>query len=162
MDIRSYQSEDKDQVISLIAEYRVFLSSLKSVSKTIDLETARTELDDYLSPRYVIYVAALDDEILGYLVCRVDQDVVWAESLFVKPSSRRKGVGSALYLEAERLVEKLGGDTVYNWIHPNNVGIIQFLRRRGYNVLNLVEVRRPWTGEENPSKIQVGEFQFRY
>jgi GNAT superfamily N-acetyltransferase len=162
MDIRNYQPKDRDQVISLIADYRVFLSGLKSFSKAPDLDAAKNELEDYLGPRYLIYVATLDDEILGYLVCRVDQDVVWAESLFIKPSARRKGVGSALYLEAERLVEKLGGDTVYNWIHPNNTGITQFLKKRGYDVLNLVEVRRPWPGEKNLSKIQVGEFQFRY
>lgn len=162
MDVRIYQPEDKEKVISLIAEYRVFLSSLKSISKTADLDAARNELEEYLGPRYPIFVATLDDEILGYLVCRVDQNVVWAESLFVKPSARRKGVGSALYLEAERLVEKLGSDTVYNWIHPNNAGIIQFLKKRGYDVLNLVEVRRPWSGEKNLSKLQVGEFQYRY
>jgi GNAT superfamily N-acetyltransferase len=162
MDIRIYQPEDTDQVISLIADYRVFLSGLKSISKTADLDAARNELEDYLGPRYPIFVATLDDEILGYLVCRVDQDVVWAESLFVKQSARRKGVGSALYLKAELLAKKLKGDTVYNWIHPNNAGIIQFLKKRGYDVLNLVEVRRPWSGEKNLSEIQVGESEFRY
>ena len=162
MEVRIYQPEDKDQIISLIADFRVFLSDLKSLSKAPDLDAARNELKDYLGPGYLIYVAILDDEIPGYLVCRIDQDVVWAESLFVKPSARRKGVGSALYLEAERLVEKLGGDTVYNWIHPNNAEIIQFLKKRGYDVLNLVEVRRPWSGEKNLSKIQVGDFQFKY
>ncbi len=162
MEIRSYLSEDEDQVISLTAEYRVFLSSLKSISKNPNIETARSELEDYLSSNCSIYVAAVDDEILGYLVCRIDQNVVWAESLFVKASVRRKGVGSALYSEAERLAKELDGETVYNWIHPNNTGIIQFLIKRGYDVLNLIEIRRPWLGEENLSRIQVGDHHFKY
>jgi ribosomal protein S18 acetylase RimI-like enzyme len=162
MEIRQYRSEDEGQVISLIAEYRVFLLSLKSISKNPDFEIARNELEDYLSPRYSIYIAVVDDEILGYLICRIDQNIVWAESLFVKPSARRKGIGSALYSEAERLVKELGGETVYNWIHPNNIGIILFLKKRGYDVLNLIEIRRPRSGEENLSVILVDNHTFNY
>jgi GNAT superfamily N-acetyltransferase len=162
MEIRNYRLEDKDQVISLIAEYRAFLSSLKSISKNPDYVSAGTELEDYLSPRYSIYVAKAGDETLGYMVCRIDQNVVWAESLFVKTSARRKGIGSALYSAAERLVKEVDGDTVYNWIHPNNVGIIQFLKRRGYDVLNLIEIRKPWSREQSFSEIQVGDHQFKY
>jgi ribosomal protein S18 acetylase RimI-like enzyme len=162
MEIRRYRPEDKDQIILLIAEYRVFLSSLKSVTRNHDAELASIELGDYLSTRYSIYVAASNGNLLGYLVCRIDQNIVWAESLFVKESERRKGIGSALYAEAERLAENLDSETVYNWVHPNNAGIILFLKKRGYNVLNLVEIRKPWTGEENLSTVQVGNHQFRY
>ncbi len=162
MEIRTYRPEDKGQVIPLIAEYRVFLSSLKSLSKEPDLEAARSELDCYLSPKYSIHVAEANNEILGYIVCKVEQTVVWAESLYVTPSARRKGVGSALYSEVEHLAEELEEETVYNWVHPNNAGIIQFLQKRGYDVLNLVEVRKPWSGEKNLSKIQVGDYQFKY
>jgi len=99
---------------------------------------------------------------ISYLVCRIDQNVVWAESLFVKPSARRKGIGSALYSQAERLVKNPDEETVYNWIHPNNTVIIHFLKKRGYNVLNLVEIRKPRSEEGNLSEIQVGDHWFKY
>ncbi|NHI83470.1 MAG: GNAT family N-acetyltransferase [Candidatus Thorarchaeota archaeon] len=162
MEIRRYRPEDNNQIVPLIAEYRVFLSSLKSVTKNPDFELASIELGEYMSSKYCIYVADDYRNILGYLVCRIDQDIVWAESLFVKESERRRGIGSALYAKAEQLVEKLGSETVYNWIHPNNDGIILFLKKRGYNVLNLVEIRRPWTGEKNFSTVQVGNYKFKY
>jgi hypothetical protein len=38
--------------------------------------------------------------------------------------------------------------------------IIGFLQQRGYQVLNLIELRRPRTGEELTGKIQVGVNEF--
>ncbi len=55
-----------------------------------------------------------------------------------------------------------GGDTVYNWIHPDNRGIVLFLRKRGYKVLNLIESRRPRMNEKLTSRIQVGEYESDY
>jgi len=162
MEIRNYQPDDSAQIISLIADYRVFLSGLRSIPSSPDLEAARDELEDYLTVNFQIYVAIEVNEILGYLVCRTHQNVVWAESLFVKTSARRQGIGSELYSKVEDLALELDCETVYNWIHPNNTGIIHFLTKRGYDVLNLVEVRRPWSGESNLSRIQVGDHQFRY
>ena len=98
------------------------------MTQDIDLEAAKKELAGYQEANFPIFVAENDDgNIGGYLVCRV-VDVVWAESLFVSPEFRRKGIGSALYAEAERLAQELGNDTVCNWVHPNNDKIISFLR----------------------------------
>ncbi|MHA1135420.1 MAG: GNAT family N-acetyltransferase [Candidatus Thorarchaeota archaeon] len=162
MKIRRYNPEDTEQIVSLIADFRVFLASLKSLSKNPEIQDARVELDDYLSDRYRIYVAEDETSIVGYLVCKIDQNTVWAESLFVIPSMRRKGIGSALYSEVESLAQSLGGNTVYNWVHPNNEYIICFLKKRGFDVLNLVELRKPWPNEKIFSRIDVGKHQFRY
>jgi ribosomal protein S18 acetylase RimI-like enzyme len=101
-------------------------------------------------------------DIMGYLVCRVEENVLWAESLYVSPRHRRRGVASALYARAEQLAAELGGDSVYNWVHPNNDAIIVFLRRRGYHVLNLIELRRARTGETRRQRIAVGSHEFDY
>ena len=162
MNFRKYTLEDTEQIVSLIADFRVYLASLKSLSKDPDIRAARVELEDYLSDRYCIYVAEDEVSIVGYLVCKIDQNTVWAESLFVKPSMRRKGVGTALYSKAESLAESLGGNTVYNWIHPSNKEIILFLKRRGIDVLNLIELRKKWPNEKITSTIDVGNNQFKY
>ena len=72
------------------------------------------------------------------------------------------GIASALYAEAECLAEKLGSSTVYNWVHPNNNIIVAFLKKRGYDVLNLVEVRRARPGERPDKTISVGQDEFSY
>jgi len=161
--VRKYESEDEHQVVRLIAEFRIALDTLKQSGVLPNDDSARQELHEYLGKGFPILVA-IDDmkKILGYVVCRVDEDVVWAESLFVSPRARRRGIGSLLYSEAEHLVESLGGGTVYNWVHPNNNVIISFLRKRGYCVLNLVEIRRPRKGERLTTKVQVGEYEFDY
>jgi ribosomal protein S18 acetylase RimI-like enzyme len=140
---------------------------LRGQERQLDLAAARQELAEYQEKYYPIYVAEGDaanpseaSSLIGYLVCRVEGDVVWAESLYVTPQCRRQGIGSALYAEAEHLAQELGGDAPYNWVDPHNDKIIAFLQRRGYNVLNLIELRRARPGEETRQKIRVGAHEF--
>ncbi|TFH10102.1 MAG: GNAT family N-acetyltransferase [Candidatus Thorarchaeota archaeon] len=160
--IRPYHIADKEDVVTMIASLRVFLAKLKSIDRTLDLESAAAELESYLRNNFPVFVAEVSDGLAGYLVCKIDEDVVWAESIFVRPEYRRQGIASSLYVEAERLTQELGGDTVYNWVHPNNNVSISFLKKRGYNVLNLIELRRPWKGEELSTKVRVEENMFDY
>lgn len=60
------------------------------------------------------------------------------------------------------MAKRLGGDTVYNWVHPNNDKIIPFLLKRGYNVLNLIEIRKPSGNEFLTQKINVGKYEYNY
>jgi ribosomal protein S18 acetylase RimI-like enzyme len=125
--------------------------------------TAAAELQEYNDLAPPIFVAELAaGQIVGYLVCRTEADVVWAESLFVDPVYRRRDIAAQLYEAAEQLAAGRGGATLYNWIHPNNEPIIAFLRRRGYDVLNLVEIRRPLPGEAALGRLKVGEHEYRY
>jgi ribosomal protein S18 acetylase RimI-like enzyme len=160
--IRRYQESDWQEVVEMIASLRVFLAKLKSMEQNLDLERAADELQSYLGKNFPVFVAESPEGLAGYLVCKIDEDVVWAESIFVRPEYRRQGIASLLYIEAERLAQELGGDTVFNWVYPNNNVSISFLKKRGYKVLNLIEVRRPWEGEEPATKIQVGQNEFDY
>jgi len=161
--IRPTRPDDQAQLLPLIAAFRMALGQLRGHMPTLDLDAAHQELQDYQRQNYPIFVAeGQAGRLVGYLVCRVQDEIVWAESLFVSPAQRRQGVGSALYAQAETLAQDLGGDAPYNWVHPNNDKIIAFLQKRGYNVLNLVELRRPWPGEETTQKIQVGQHKFDY
>ena len=163
MNIRSYQSNDSTEVIKLIAKFRVRLAKLKGISKELDLNSAKEELEFYEKKKYPIFIAEDDKSVvIGYHVCRVEDDIIWSESLYVNPEMRRKGIGSKLYKEAEELVEKFGGDTVYNWVHPNNDMSIPFLKSRGYDVLNLIEIRKKRPNEVFTQEIKVGKYEFNY
>ena len=163
MKIRSYENRDKTGIIKLIGKFRVRLTQLKGIEKKIDLENAKEELEFYLNKGYPIFIAEDDNNtIIGYHVCRVEEEIVWSESLYVIPENRRKGIGSDLYEEAEKLVNELGGDTVYNWVHPNNEMSIPFLKKRGYDVLNLIEIRKKRPNEKITQEINVGKYDFNY
>ena len=56
----------------------------------------------------------------------------------------------------------MGEDTVYNFVHPNNDGMIAFLRAKGYTVLNLIEIRKPYRDETPKTSIRVGNHTFDY
>jgi hypothetical protein len=57
----------------------------------MDLAAARDKLVEYTAKNLSIFVAEDDQSSLaGYLVCRVDGEVVWVEFLFTAPEYRRQ------------------------------------------------------------------------
>ena len=162
MKIEQLTKADVGGAAPLAADFRVQLSSFKGIVSEPDRAAGEEELLYYLERGFPMYAAKDGERIVGYIVCRVDEPCVWAESLYVMPEYRRQGVASALFEKAEQLAASFGEDTVYNYIHPNNAAVIAFLRSRGYTVLNLVEVRKPYSGEELSKKIRVADTEFDY
>ncbi|MBZ9687386.1 GNAT family N-acetyltransferase [Clostridium estertheticum] len=163
MNLRLANTDDEKKIASLIAQFRTDLKQLKGIKSTPNIEQAKEEFKEYIQAKYPIFVAEENNkELLGYLVCRIDNGTVWAESLFVSYNARRNGIASKLYEKAEEIAKELGGSTVYNWVHPNNDKVIPFLSKKGYNVLNLIEIRKPWENEVLTQKITVGKYEYNY
>ena len=154
--------QTNDALTRLVALFRVELRSYKGITSKPNIEAAREEMEEYLAAGFPVFAAIIDGEYAGYVVCRVDSEVVWVESIFVKEEYRRHGVASALHSKAEEIAASYGEDTVYNYVHPNNHRMIGFLRKRGYTVLNLIEIRKPYKGEKLTQTITVGEHEFDY
>lgn len=146
----------------LVAGFRVTLKSYKGIVAKPDEAAAAEELREYFEAGWPVFTARLDGSLCGYLVCRTEGPCVWVESLYVLPEHRRQGVASALFRRAEAFAAERGEDTVYNYVHPNNDGVIAFLRSMGYSVLNLIEIRKPYEGEALSTSIRVGENEFDY
>ena len=155
-------SEVNDALAEMVASFRVELRSYKGIVSRTNVDAGREEMEEYLVAGFPVFVAMVDGQYAGYVVCRVDSEVVWVESIFVKDEFRRHGVASALHRKAEDIAASYGDDTVYNYVHPNNHRMIEFLRKRGYTVLNLIEIRKPYKGERLTQAITVGEHEFDY
>ena len=151
-----------DDLAQMDAQFRVELRSFKGIVSKPNVEAGREEMEEYLAARFPVFAAVVDGEYAGYVVCRIDNQVVWVESIFVREEYRRRGVASALHSKAEEIAASYGNDTVYNYVHPNNHRMIAFLRKRGYTVLNFIEIRKPYQGEKLTQVIQVGEHEFDY
>ncbi|GAA0127135.1 hypothetical protein UT300019_30390 [Clostridium sp. CTA-19] len=163
MNIRLANLNDKEKIAILIAQFRVDLKELKGIKSKFNIEQSKEEFEEYIEANYPIFVAEENNkELLGYLVCRIDNGTVWAESLFVSHDVRRNGIASKLYKKAEDIAKELGESTLYNWIHPNNDKVIKFLSKKGYNVLNLIEIRKPWDNEILTKTITVGNYEYNY
>lgn len=162
MNIHPARLCDESRLIELVACFRDTLAQMRGADIARDIPAARSELGEYRQKGCPIFVAEEEGaELAGYLVCRVEGEVVWVESLFVMPAYRRIGVASLLYAEAEGLAAGLGGDAPYNWVDPGNKAMIAFLAKRGYDVLNLIELRCAREEESVPGKISVGRNEFR-
>ena len=155
-------SQVSDALAEMVALFRVELRSYKGITSKPNIEAAREEMEEYLAAGFPVFAAIVDGAYAGYVVCRVDSEVVWVESIFVKEEYRRHGVATALHSKAEEIAASYGEDTVYNYVHPNNHRMIGFLRKRGYTVLNLIEIRKPYKGEKLTQTITVGEHEFDY
>ena len=163
MEIREVKLNDNNgELAEMVALFRVELRSYKGIVSTPNLEAGKEEMEEYLLAEFPVFVALVDEDYAGYMVCRIQEDVVWVESIFVKEKYRRLGVATALHDKAEKLAETYGNETVYNYVHPNNHRMIEFLRKRGYTVINLIEIRKPYQGEKLTQTITVGDHKFDY
>jgi ribosomal protein S18 acetylase RimI-like enzyme len=162
MHVRPFRESDKTEVALLIAELRVALAGLKGKTVELDRQAATEELDEYLDLNSPLFVSELENQVVGYIICRVDGNTVWAEMMYVKPEVQRQGIATNLFSRAEELAVSLGGSTLYNWTHPNNDAIIAFLRSQGYTVMNLIEVRKPSPGEDLVQNVRVDRHEFDY
>ncbi|MFZ6027196.1 MAG: GNAT family N-acetyltransferase [Chloroflexota bacterium] len=161
LNIRPAGEPDRASLIEAIGEFRMALARLRNHSPTGDKTAAAAELDDYIERGFPIYVAEESPfGIVGYMVCRIDEDVLWVESLYVAEAFRRKGVAAQLYDVAERMAKELGGNAPYNWVDPHNDAIIRFLKKRGYDVLNLIELRKKEPGETLTQTVKVGGHEY--
>ena len=155
-------TEVNDALAEMVALFRVELRSYKGIVSKHNIDAGREEMEEYLAAGFPVFAAIVDGEYAGYVVCRVDSQVVWVESIFVKEEYRHHGVATALHSKAEEIAATYGEDTVYNYVHPNNHRMIEFLRKRGYTVLNPIEIRKPYKGEKLTQTIAVGEHEFDY
>lgn len=162
MNIIKIDKQSADKIASLIADFRVTLRSYKGIESQPDIEAGKEEILDFLESGHPVYAAEDKGVLAGYIVCRIDDPCLWVEQIYVQSEYRRKGVATLLFEKAEEIAGTMGEDTVYNYVHPNNDGMIQFLRSKGYTVLNLIEIRKPYKDENLTTTIDVSKNTFDY
>lgn len=62
--------------------------------------------------------------------------------LFVKSDYRGGSIASDLFYYSETFAKELGNDQMFVWVHPDNQPMLRFLKKKGYEVLNLIEVKK--------------------
>ena len=162
MEIIRIDNEKAGQLAPLAAEFRVTLRLLKGIESQPDIEAAKEEILEFTNAGYPVFAAQEDGEMAGYIVCRIEEPCLWVEHIFVRSEYRRRGIASMLFSKAEEIAESMGEDTVFNFVHPNNEKMIAFLRSKGYTVLNMIEIRKPYKNEKLAAEIQVGSSTFDY
>ncbi|MBE6126181.1 MAG: GNAT family N-acetyltransferase [Erysipelotrichaceae bacterium] len=143
-------------------EFRKELAALRNYQCDADLESAQSEIGFYLSRRYPVFAASVNGAFVGYAVCRIDDDVVWLESVYVKKEYRNKGIATMLLKKCEEVAEEYGNETLYIYINPDNEQVIGLLNKNGYDVLNLIEVRKKYRDEKTNREYKIGDHTYKY
>ena len=146
----------------LCQDFRKTLARFRQNEFTGDVDDCVEELRSYLKKDYPIFAISDNGKYIGYCVLRIDSDVVFLESIFVRKENRRKGVGKILLDKAANIAEEYGNETLYMSVHPNNDEMLGFLRNNGYDVLNLIEIRKAYHDEVNDDTYTIGNNTYRY
>ena len=162
MELIKVGTMDADRIAPLVAAFRIQLKSFKGIKSPPNTEAGKEEILEYLESGFPVYAVEDRGVFVGYIVCRIDEPCLWVEHIFVREESRRKGVATMLLNKAEEIAASMGEDTVYNFVHPNNENMIRFLRSKGYTVLNMIEIRKPYKGEKLTATIHVEKEAFDY
>ena len=162
MELIRIGTKDADRLAPLVAAFRIQLKSYKGIRSQPNTEAGKEEILEYLSSGFPVYAVEDRGAFIGYIVCRIDAPCLWVEHIFVREDDRRKGVATMLFSKAEEIAASMGEDTVYNYVHPNNENMIRFLRSKGYTVLNMIEIRKPYEGEKLNTVIHVEKEAFDY
>ena len=73
MEVIKYSEEFFQEVVVLLASFRVHLKSLKGVNSNLDIESAKKELTSFINDeQYPIYLCVDDNKVLGYMILKVD------------------------------------------------------------------------------------------
>ncbi len=153
---------DADKIAPLVAAFRAQLKSYKGIRSQPDSDAGKEEILAFLEAGFPVYAVEESGVFVGYIVCRIDEPCLWVEHLYVREDYRRKGAATMLFEKAEEIAASMGEETVYNFVHPNNQNMIRFLRSKGYTVLNMIEIRKPYAGERLTTTIHVEKEAFDY
>ena len=83
MKIYRIDEKDIDRIAPLVADFRVELCSYKGIEAVPDIEEGKEDLLYFLKEQYPVFAAEENGEMAGYLVCRIEDEVLWVEHIFV-------------------------------------------------------------------------------
>ena len=134
MKIRAFEEADSPAVISLWREVFAYTTPHNDPALVIDRKMALQ--------RELFFVAALDERIVGTVMGGYDGHRGWLYSLAVHPSSRGRGIGTALVRHLERALADLGCVKINLQVLASNPKVVAFYEKLGYRVEERISMGR--------------------
>jgi GNAT superfamily N-acetyltransferase len=131
-----------ENLAALVQEFRNVLSELGKNATRCSLEEARVEAAGYFEPGHTVVGLFQANSLIGFSVVSVDDGVYWLSWIYVRPEHRGFVNASRLFDASEKIALEAGEARLYIWIHPNNTLMLRFLKKKGYDTLNLIEVTK--------------------
>jgi ribosomal protein S18 acetylase RimI-like enzyme len=145
--IRGYRSDDRNDLVALW-QLGGLTRAWNDPDRDIDRKVAK-DPDNLL-------VLEVDDRLIGSVMVGYDGHRGWINYLVVHPDHRGTGLGRVLMHEAERRLCALGCPKVNLQVRSSNRSAIDFYRRIGYSVDDVVSLGRRLEVDEVPPTIKNG------
>ena len=123
MNIRKFMPSDQDDLIAL---WRRVFPDDPAHNEPAQVLQAKLEVDD------LIFVAILDDKLVGACMVGYDGHRGWLYAVAVAPEARRSGVGAALVKQATGSLKQLGCIKVNLQIRAGNTEVAAFYESLGF------------------------------
>jgi ribosomal protein S18 acetylase RimI-like enzyme len=131
MQIRPFQPQDEDSVVSLWQQcdlVRPWNDPRKDIQRKLGVR-----------PDWFL-VGVLNGQIVACVMAGYEGHRGWLNYLAVAPEHQRHGYARAIVVEAERLLREAGCPKINLQIRTSNHGVIEFYRRLGYSVDDVVSM----------------------
>jgi GNAT superfamily N-acetyltransferase len=148
------------EFLQLVFEMKIIMNRLNGSEKIVMMSEAVREAESYFTENRSVFVYKIKNKIVGYSVLKMEDQVVWLDWLYIDPDYHGKGIASKLFDHAEEFTRKLGNNQLYIWVHPDNHRMLKFLKKKGYDVLNLLEIKKEKS--DSKEKIQILGNDFHY
>ena len=133
MDIRCFRTEDEQSVIALWQRcdlVRPWNEPHRDICRKLKV-----------NPEWFL-VGLVDGQVVAAVMAGYEGHRGWLNYLAVAPEFQRRGLARAIVAEAERLLRKAGCPKINLQIRTSNQGVIEFYRRLGYSVDDVVSMGR--------------------
>ncbi|MFW9831462.1 MAG: GNAT family N-acetyltransferase [Candidatus Thorarchaeota archaeon] len=163
--IREYDITDFSVLSHLVAEFFTFHRQLENRGPLPPEEAATIIPRDMLNETSHILVAEPLEggDIIGF--CRIEKfdEAFFLREIMVTEKSRIQGVGTALLKAAEEYLKAAGDTNLHISIIPRNIDALRFFVRRGYDIVNTLELRTSIPKDQvQRTPIHFFGLQFRY
>jgi ribosomal protein S18 acetylase RimI-like enzyme len=144
MHIRPFQPQDEEAVVSLWRRCDL-VRPWNDPHK--DIRRKRGVRPDWF------LVGVLDGRIVACVMAGYEGHRGWLNYLAVDPDRQRQGLARAIVTEAERLLREAGCPKINLQIRTSNQGVIEFYRRLGYSIDDVVSMGKRLEHDDTAGKI---------
>jgi ribosomal protein S18 acetylase RimI-like enzyme len=138
----------------------IIMNKLNQSEKIVMMSEAVRATNGYFTENRRVFVYKIKNKMVGYSVLKMEDQVCWLDWLYVDPDYQGKNIASKLFDHVEEISLKLGNDQLYIWVHPDNHRMLKFLKKKGYDVLNLIEVKKKKPSTSRSISIMGNELRY--
>jgi len=163
--IRETFKDDINDLAQLVLEFRKEHTQMLGGKCTLTLDEAVEEVKEHLDKEdsgYFVAVDSLSNQLIGFRRWELHEGFYFTRELYIIPDMRRQGIAKALIRHFEKWVLEKGQNIACISCVPHNVAMIMLARSEGYEILNMIEMRKDLTGKTKKPRSQTDALGLRW